>query len=41
VDACPSDARIFGDKNDPSSAIAKALAAHKSTRLQEDKGTWP
>ena len=41
VDACPSDARIFGDKNDPGSAIAKALAVHKSTRLQEDKGTEP
>jgi len=41
VEACPSDARIFGDKNDPGSAIAKTLAAHKSTRLKEDKGTEP
>ena len=41
VEACPSEARIFGDKNDPKSDIAKVLASHKSTRLKEEKGTEP
>ncbi len=41
VEVCPPGARIFGDQNDPNSDIAKALAAHKPTRLQEDKGTEP
>ena len=41
VDACPADARIFGDLNDPNSAISKALKQHKSTRLKVDEGTDP
>ena len=41
VEACPSQARIFGDQDDPGSAIARALKAEKSFRLQEDKGTRP
>jgi Fe-S-cluster-containing dehydrogenase component len=41
VDACPAKARIFGDQDDANSAIAKALKAEKSFRLQEDKGTRP
>ncbi len=41
VEVCPSDARIFGDQNDPNSKIAKTLAAHEATRLQEDEGTEP
>lgn len=41
VDACPARARIFGDQDDPNSAIAKVLKAKKSMRLQEDKGTRP
>jgi Fe-S-cluster-containing dehydrogenase component len=41
VDACPAKARIFGDQDDPNSAIAKLLKAQKSVRLQEDKGTRP
>lgn len=41
VDACPSQARIFGDQDDSNSAIAKVLKAKKSFRLQEDKGTRP
>ena len=41
VEACPAGARIFGDQNDPNSGIAKALAAHKATRLKEEKGTKP
>lgn len=41
VEACPSQARIFGDQDDPGSAIAEALKAHKSFRLKEEKGTRP
>jgi len=41
VEVCPSQARIFGDQEDPNSEIAKVLKAKKSFRLQEDKGTKP
>jgi Fe-S-cluster-containing dehydrogenase component len=38
---CPAKARIFGDQEDPNSAIAKVLKEQKSFRLKEDKGTKP
>ena len=41
VEACPAKARIFGDQDDPSSAIAKLLKAEKSFRLREEAGTRP
>ncbi len=41
VETCPASARIFGDLNDPNSGGAKALAAHKATRLKEEEGTDP
>lgn len=41
VDACPAEARIFGDQEDPASRISQILAKEKSFRLQEDKGTKP
>ena len=41
VEACPSQARVFGDLDDSNSVIAKTLKAQKSMRLQEDKGTRP
>ncbi len=41
VEVCPSQARIFGDQDDPQSGISKVLAAQKSFRLQEEKGTKP
>lgn len=41
VEACPAKARVFGDQEDPNSAIAKVLKEHKSFRLKEDKGTKP
>jgi Fe-S-cluster-containing dehydrogenase component len=41
VEVCPSQARIFGDQDDPNSEIAKVLKTEKSFRLQEDKKTRP
>jgi Fe-S-cluster-containing dehydrogenase component len=41
VEVCPSQARIFGDQDDPNAEIAKVLKAQKSFRLQEGKGTRP
>ena len=41
VEACPAQARIFGDQDDPKAEISKILAANKSFRLQEEKGTRP
>ncbi len=41
VEACPADARIFGDLNDPDSAISRVLAKHGHRVLQPEKGTGP
>ena len=41
VEVCPPQARIFGDQEDPNSAISILLKNEKSFRLQEDKGTKP
>ena len=41
VEACPADARIFGDLNDPKSPPSRALAKHKPSILQPEKGTQP
>lgn len=41
VVACPADARIFGDINDPKSEIAKKLKEYKPTVLLPEKGTRP
>lgn len=41
VDACPATARIFGDLNDPTSAVSQLLKKHKYFRLKEQEGTDP
>ena len=41
VEVCPSQARIFGDQEDPSSQISQILKKEKSYRLLEEKGTKP
>ncbi|MBL0085833.1 MAG: 4Fe-4S dicluster domain-containing protein [Ideonella sp.] len=41
VDACPAQARIFGDQEDPNSQIAQILKKEKSFRLKEEAGTKP
>ncbi|MBF0234120.1 MAG: 4Fe-4S dicluster domain-containing protein [Desulfamplus sp.] len=41
VEACPSDARIFGDVEDPNSSVSKLLGKYKPDRLKEHLGTEP
>lgn len=43
VEACPAEARIFGDQNDAASAISKVKAANQATlmRYKDDEGTEP
>ena len=41
VVACPVQARLFGDLNDPDSAVSQALASHAYFQLREDLGTFP
>lgn len=41
VEACPANARIFGDLNDPDSAPSRVLAKKQSRVLQPEKGTRP
>lgn len=41
VDACPTDCRIFGDLDDPSSEIAQRAAAETTRGWKEEQGTGP
>lgn len=39
--SCPLQARIFGDLNDPDSAVSRAIRDRGGEQLLEDKGTRP
>lgn len=41
VEACPANARIFGDLNNPNSEVNKILSKFHSWRLKEELGTKP
>jgi molybdopterin-containing oxidoreductase family iron-sulfur binding subunit len=41
VEACPADARIFGDVSDPNSEISRLLGKFRPFRLREQIGTEP
>lgn len=41
VESCPSNARIFGDLNDPESEVRQLLGRYRSWRLKEHAGTQP
>lgn len=41
VVSCPAGARIFGDKNDPNSEVARLLAKNQATVLKPKEGTSP
>jgi len=38
---CPSEARYFGDLDDPASTVSKLAQSRRAFRLQEDLGTHP
>jgi molybdopterin-containing oxidoreductase family iron-sulfur binding subunit len=41
VVSCPAHARIFGDLNDPDSAVSAAIRDRGGEQLLEEKGTKP
>ncbi len=41
VKRCPTDARIFGDLNDPNSSVSRILAKYRPFRRMEHLGTQP
>ena len=38
---CPSEARTFGNLNDPESTVSKLVSSRRAMQLQEDLGTHP
>lgn len=41
VETCPTKVRVFGDLNDPESAVARKLANRKTVVLKPEAGTKP
>jgi Fe-S-cluster-containing dehydrogenase component len=41
VEVCPTDARIFGDLDDPDSDVNYLIGKYHTTRLREEMGTEP
>ena len=41
VQACPAEARLFGDILDPQSEISKKIASSRTELLMPNKGTKP
>ncbi|UWG46612.1 Fe-S-cluster-containing dehydrogenase component [Halanaeroarchaeum sp. HSR-CO] len=41
VDACPADARIFGDLDDPDSTVSRYVRKYETEVLLEDLETYP
>ena len=41
VEACPADARVFGDLDDPASQVNRLLGKFRPFRLKESLGTRP
>jgi molybdopterin-containing oxidoreductase family iron-sulfur binding subunit len=41
INACPADARYFGDLNDSTSEVSKLIAQREYRRLLPEKGTEP
>jgi Fe-S-cluster-containing dehydrogenase component len=41
VDTCPTQARTFGDLDDPASEVATLIVRNRGTVLKEELGTKP
>jgi len=41
VETCPSQARTFGDLDDPESEASRLIVLHRGTRFREELGTEP
>jgi Fe-S-cluster-containing dehydrogenase component len=41
VDACPPQARIFGDLNDPNQEVGRLLATSPVQVIKPEMGTYP
>jgi molybdopterin-containing oxidoreductase family iron-sulfur binding subunit len=41
VQSCPTSALVFGDLNDPESAVSRLSRSSRGSKLLEDVGTLP